>query len=383
MAGDISPPPTKRRKLSPVQASPPAPPVLVGQETASPTVRIFSWNVNGIAPFLQTSLKSFFKSPTTAGQKEAEAPASLRDFLRRHDWPEILCLQEIKIGREDVQTLSSLKQAVKSNTKRTDEPSYEVFTTLPNDQFNARGMGGKGRVYGVASIIRSDLYKEYVTKVRTVDWDAEGRFSIVEIETPDTRAKLSVWNVYAVNGTTNEWRDSKSGEVIGTRHDRKLMVHRLMTEECRLLEKDGWDIVIIGDLNVAPARIDGHPNLRTFPEQHVINRADFNKRFLDRNNTDGLSGVDIWRELRGNEKKYSYHSRGRAWGSSCDRVDLAIASKRLLEESRLAGCEIWDTEYERGPSDHCPISVNIKLERSASIGMNKQAMRKTDEDESV
>lgn len=383
MAGDISPPPTKRRKLAPAQAAAPTPPMLVSQETTSPTVRIFSWNVNGITPFLQTSLKSFFQSPTKGDQKEAEAPASLRDFLRRHDWPEMLCLQEIKIGREDVHVLSSLKQAVKSSPKRTDEPSYEVFTTLPNDKFNARGMGGKGRVYGVASIVRSDFYETYVANIRKVDWDAEGRFSIIEVEDPATNAKLSIWNVYAVNGTTNEWRDSKTGEVVGTRHDRKLMVHRLMMEECLQLENGGWDVVIIGDLNVAPARIDGHPNLRTFPEQHVTNRADFNKRFLAQHNTDGLRGVDVWRELRGTERKYSYHSRGRPWGSSCDRVDLAVASRRLLNEKRLVGCEIWDTEYERGPSDHCPISVDIKLERRVSVEKDKKAIRKADENERV
>jgi exonuclease III len=285
----------------------------------------------------------------------------LRDFLRRHHWPQVLCLQEIKIGRDDTQTLKALKQAVNSSNKSNDEPSYQVFTTLPQDKFNARGPGGKGRLYGVATIIRSDFHDKHVTKVRTVDWDAEGRFSVVEAVDPPSDTKLSIWNVYAVNGTRNEYRDSRTGEVVGTRHDRKLAVHRLMMEECIALEKDGWDVVIIGDLNIAPARIDGHPNLRTFPEQHSINRADFNKRFCDHKNEHGLQGVDVWRALRGQEKKYTYYGRSRPWGSSCDRVDLVIASSRLLEQNKIAGCEILSTELERGPSDHVPISVDIRF----------------------
>ncbi len=80
--------------------------------------------------------------------------------------------------------------------------------------------------------------------------------------------------MYAVNGTTNEYRDSRSGEILGTRRDRKIAVQRLMMDESKKLEDKRRDILVIGDLNVAPARIDGHPNLRTFPEQHVINRAD-------------------------------------------------------------------------------------------------------------
>jgi exonuclease III len=173
--------------------------------------------------------------------------------------------------------------------------------------------------------------------------------------------KVCIWNVYAVNGTNNDYRNSRTGEVVGTRHDRKLAVHRVMMEECIALEKDGWDVIIIGDLNVAPARIDGYPNLRTFPEQHILNRADFNNRFLDSKNGDGLRAVDVWRALRGQEKKYTWYSRNGPFGNSCDRVDLAIASRRLVEEGGIVGCEIWNTEFERGPSDHVPISVDVRL----------------------
>jgi exonuclease III len=364
MGRDITPPPSKRCKVA-QDESRKAEAIKIDDHLN--VLRVYSWNINGITPFLQTALTSFFPSKSPSKRTvPKDAPASLRDFLRRHKWPQILCLQEVKIAPSDTQTLNALKRAV-NVCKLDTEPSYEVFTTLPSDKFNARGPGGKGRVYGVASIIRSDFHAQYVSRIRTVEWDAEGRFSIIDVVEPGLGGRrLSIWNVYAVNGTLNEYRDSRTGEILGMRHDRKIAVHRLMVEECKKFEEEGWDVLVIGDLNVAPARIDGHPNLRTFPEQHIINRADFNKRFLDTSNKEGLGCVDVWRALKGGERKYTYYPRNRPWGSSCDRVDLTIASRRLLEQERIVGCEIWDSEMERGPSDHCPISVKISLERKGS-----------------
>jgi exonuclease III len=208
------------------------------------------------------------------------------------------------------------------STTVNDDPEYDVFFTLPTDKYNSRGWGGK--VYGVATIIRTDVLEERVSTVKEVPWDSEGRVSVVEMSSD----KLIVFNIYAVNGTENPYKDSETGAVVGTRHDRKLQFHKLLLDECRSKEASGWNVVIIGDLNVAPARIDGHPNLRTFPEQHVRNRADFNRKFLDAKNSGGLKALDVWRHLRGAEKRYTYHPRGMPWGSSCDRVDLVLASRK-------------------------------------------------------
>merc|ERR1711939_482261 len=84
-----------------------------------------------------------------------------------------------------------------------------------------------------------------------------------------------------VNGTDYPYKDSKSGKVTGTRHDRKLEVHKLLAAECRKLETDGFAVILAGDINIAAEPIDGFPNLRTFPPQHCANRADFKRRFLE------------------------------------------------------------------------------------------------------
>jgi exonuclease III len=68
-----------------------------------------------------------------------------------------------------------------------------------------------------------------------------------------------------VNGTESPYKDPISGEAAGTRHDRKLQVHEFLAAECCALEAQGYSVILAGDMNVARARIDGHPNLRTFP----------------------------------------------------------------------------------------------------------------------
>lgn len=366
---DVSPPSSSRkRKRSPVGTSGVVSRDSVAPASQDPRCRIYSWNINGIQPFLQNSITRYLQprsnssSPSLARETDGEnqKSASLRAFLRRHNWPEVLCLQEVKIRSDDIQTQNQIRVAVNQRqSSQSNEPQYKVFLTLPRDKFNVKAFNGK--LYGVCSIIRSDFYDKMVSRVREVDWDTEGRFSVIETEDPASGQKLVIWNVYAVNGTDSPYRDPTSGKDIGTRHDRKLLVHKLLMDECRQMEAEGWLVLIIGDLNVAPARIDGYPNLRTFPQQHVINRADFNTRFLDPENSSGFRGVDVWRHLKGDEKKYTYYPRTRDWGSSCDRVDLAIASQELIKRDYVVSMDIWESPQERGPSDHVPLSVSLRI----------------------
>lgn len=121
--------------------------------------------------------------------------------------------------------------------------------------------------------------------------------------------------------------------------------------------------MLIGDMNVALDARDGHPKLRTFPEQHVLNRADFHVRFLGGRAKEAtqFDGVDVWRRMHGDQRQYTYYPRGREWGSSCDRVDYAILSKKSWNEGYVKDAGILDTAYERGPSDHVPIWVDIRI----------------------
>lgn len=278
----------------------------------------------------------------------------------------MLLLQEVKIATKDTKTQDAVRAAVNIPPSCAhSEPAYEAHFTLPNDPYNARGLRGSGKVYGVCSILRSDLREKYNVNFRTVDWDTEGRVSVVELTAHDR--KLAVFNIYAVNGTDNAYRDPKTGAPKGTRHDRKVAVHELLAQECKTLENQGWYILLGGDMNVAPDARDGYPKLRTFPQQHAINRADFHAKLLQgKDSKHGFGGIDVWREMHGNERRYTYYSRGREWGTSCDRVDYFIAGRKLWDMGVVRDSGMLDSESGRGTSDHVPIWIDIAFASSST-----------------
>jgi exonuclease III len=364
------------------------------------TIRIFSWNVNGIAPFLKSDgssppssqkITQFFtpsgelgkashisrpsRTPTPPNLTTSPPPkyeTNLRSFLHRHNWPALLLLQEVKIASTDTKTQDSVRAHINtplpSERAGTPGPRYTVHFTLPTDPHNARGLHGSGKIYGVCSILRSDISSH--SHVRSVPWDTEGRVSVIELSAPGLN--LAVFNIYAVNGTANAHRDPATGAVLGTRHERKRVFQRLLRDECVEMQEKGWHVLVGGDMNVAPDARDGWPRLRVWPPEHVVSRKEFHDCFLDADEDEddgkakeergaGFKGVDVWREMHKDERRYTYFSRGRTWGSSCDRVDYFVAGRGLWESGVVKRCGILDSPEERGPSDHVPIWVEIEV----------------------
>lgn len=421
MDRSISPPPTKRqRKGEGNKLKDPSPLEAIAQPDMR-CIRIFSWNVNGVQSFLPPStapITSFFKpvprqtpNSTTVSETPSSVGSPLRAFLARHGWPEVLFLQELKISRRDHKTTAALLSALNTPLGSGDTISaasrYTLDTNLPRDRFNARGFDGK--LYGVGTILREDFANQCVATVRHAGWDLEGRASIVELQRGmsdgsgdnnlngpggkgerGTSPPLALINVYAVNGTSAPYRSPEDGHTVGTRHDHKMAFHSKLRDECLQLEKRGFDVVVAGDLNVARGQLDGHPRLRTWPRQHCKNRADFNSKFFGKDdNTSSCAdayvgqdaansaepswqGVDVFRALRGRELKYTYHPRGEGgWGSSCDRVDLIVASKALYENGGIDDTDILDSPQERGTSDHVPLWVRVRLGGSGNPGLRR------------
>lgn len=148
-----------------------------------------------------------------------------------------------------------------------------------------------------------------------------------------------------------------TGEVTGTRHDRKREVHKLLAAECRALQNEGFGIVLAGDMNVARSAQDGHPNLRVFPQEHCLNRVDFEATFFSA----GLGMIDTFRFLHPTKKGYTYYPRSKNFGESCDRVDMIMVSATLKDE--LTEADHHETPSERGPSDHCPLFARLAFGR--------------------
>lgn len=326
-------------------------------------------------------------------------------------------------------------------------PRYVVRYSLPRDRFNARAFGGK--MYGVCCAVRRDVVERYAVRFRDVKWDLEGRVLACELQwreeggegegvesededadtldkpsrgnsiaaedpagpqdnihptTPPRTAttrrpspspnckKLVIINGYWPNGTANPYKSPTTGRPTGTtRHDHKRRFHAQMLAETQRYQRDGWHVVLIGDMNVARSALDGHPGLRLGLE-HVRNRADFEVKFLSQMDGEaGMSGVDAFRWLHGAERKFTYYGRGVEWGSSCDRVDLVVLSRGLVGgkgggkgdvteewkggdggdggdgkgcwQGALVQSDILDSSEERGHSDHVPLFVTLDTDK--------------------
>lgn len=354
----LSPPPLKRPRLEPYLSTNSAiqqlqPPSVAAAKKESCQLRIYVWNVNGISPLLKPdtpAITEFFQAQKGHTKPDATRSTSknLREVLHSWQWPDIVCLQEVKIAASDARTQASVRRTVNvhlatDRDQDTDTNLYDAHFCLPTDKFNATGFGGK--IHGVCMLVKRDLE---AAKVRIVDWDLEGRVLICEL----AEHFLAIINVYAVNGTDFDYRDPNTGKVVGTRHDRKRDFHGLLAAEVQAYETKGWHVVVAGDINISRSEIDSFPQLR-MGEAHVRNRADFHEKFMvDR----GM--LDTFRCLRGSERKYSYRPRHKPWGESGDRVDMILVMEGLRDD--LLEADVLDTETDRGPSDHVPIYLKLQ-----------------------
>jgi exonuclease III len=386
---EISPPLLRRKLLSePESASTPITTTPAGASKNAVVTKemkhrfeILSWNVNGISHLLPKKQKpttAFFSASSSSRQTperdtndEAEESGTsfspLRTFLKRHGFPQIVCLQEVKISAKDERSRMAVERA--ANEGGEEGPGYKAWWQLPRDMFNAKGWGGK--VYDVCTLVRSDLLEEggwARVETRGVEWDLEGRVLVseVEVDKAEKKEKLVIINGYWPNGTMNQWCDSSTGIVKGTRHDMKRNFHALMLKEVLQYQEKGWQVVLIGDMNIARSALDGYPCIRLGAE-HVRNRREWNEMFIE--SEEGMRGIDSWRWMHGEKRGYSYHGeKAKEWGCSCDRVDLGVVSRGLVGDGegtetaiRLVGADIWESAGERGGSDHVPISVILDL----------------------
>lgn len=181
-------PPAKRRRLSTSQPAP--------ERVTADHLTVYSWNVNGIQPLLQRPITSFFGPRQSEKEDYIPFNSSLRDFLKRHGWPTMLFLQEVKISPDDGASIRALEKAVRAGPGAGDQPDYVAHMCLPSDRFNARGFGRK--VYGVCSIIRTDFADRHVERIRPVSWDLEGRFLVIETKSAGDAPPLAIINAYMV-----------------------------------------------------------------------------------------------------------------------------------------------------------------------------------------
>lgn len=239
--------------------------------------------------------------------------------------PDVVCLQEIRVRAQDSENVAALEGAL---------PGYRCHYALPRDPRNVKFRGG--RAYGVATFVKGRATGA------VPEWDREGRVVVVR------RGELAIVNVYAVNGTDKPYLDEE-GRVAGDRHAFKRRFQAQVFEMARALRQEG-PVLLAGDWNVSPAKIDIHPRLRT-EEPHAQARAELHAH-IER---EGF--VDVWRARNPAARGYTWFNR-RARGLDAARVDYVLVSEDLVprvSEAAILDLHPW--------SDHAPISLHIEKAR--------------------
>ena len=223
------------------------------------------------------------------------------DFLRE-EAPDIVCLQELKATPEQVpETCRQL--------------DYHVF------------WHGARAYSGVSLHVRRGL-RETEPAFTHPEFDMETRIVTATID------DAVFASVYVPNG--------------GKNYDDKLQFLRRMRDWVRAVHREGRQLVICGDINIARTEIDVHPR-ENKPEvigQRAEERELFEEilgdelvdvgRALDPDNDRLFSWWAPWRNMR---------ARNIGW-----RLDYVLASKPIA--ARAGSCKVL---REVGTSDHAPV----------------------------
>ncbi len=249
-------------------------------------MRLLSFNVNGIRAI---SKKGF------------------SDFLK-HDKPDILCLQEIKISG-----------VVRAQTE-FDFADYQEF-------WHSADRPGYS---GTATLVRQGIKAKALPKL---SWDSEGRVQILDF------GKYYLANIYFPNANHEL-----------SRLNFKMKFNDELLKYFKKLENKK-PLVVCGDYNVAHQEID-----LARPKENVGNPGftDEERSWMTKFLKSGFK--DTFRELHPRQIQYSWWSyragaraRNVGW-----RIDYFCVSDRLLAKIKKA----FILDKVTG-SDHCPVGIEI------------------------
>lgn len=264
-------------------------------------MKLISWNVNGIR---------------AAGKK------GLPEFVWREQ-PDILCLQETKANREQVEPpLVRLGEG---------DLEYESY-------WNAATRKGYS---GVATFIRKSKRDLLPVKVELgigfPAYESEGRIVVTD------HSQFLLYNIYFPNGGSGP-----------ERHDFKQQFLKDLMTHLREVLASGRPVILTGDYNVAHREIDIYDPKKLADESGYLpeERAWFDE-FLK------LGFVDTFRlknpEAKGRYSWWSMYERGRL-GNRGWRIDYFCVTPNLRDRVRRA--DIYDNIEI---SDHAPIVLELEV----------------------
>ena len=296
-------------------------------QTMAP-LRIVSWNIGlrGLDKLCNEEADS--GGPDTHGICRRAGFGGLPTLLRDLGYPDILCLQEVKLRQ-----LGALER----NLALAD--GYESYFGLCRIQTPSTSFG---RYAGVATFCKMTCQahraEEGVTGslaspqgAATVDpLDGEGRCVVT------VHGDLAVLNVYAPAVTSSDPAQAER------RAEYKAAFFAALERRCRDLLADGLRVLAIGDFNVAPEPIDSARELEAggrFSPQGSPSRA-WLQQLLRPTDAAAVPFVDAFRELHP-QARHAYSCFHVAAGADAfnygSRIDLALlAPPPLLTPTQLA-----------------------------------------------
>jgi exodeoxyribonuclease-3 len=253
-------------------------------------MQIISYNVNGLRSALSKGLL---------------------DWVREAQ-PDVLCVQEIKAGREPLDVSGFAALGYEAYLHPAQKPGYSGVATFTKQTPTAVVVG-----------CGTDLY------------DAEGRVLRLDFD------ELSVLNVYMPSGTSGPERQAFKVEWL-----------HFFREYVRQLRTEGRQLVIGGDFNCCQTAIDLHnPKANQNSPGYTPEERQWFKDFLADGYTDSFRHQHG--DAPGHYSWWSYRAGSRARNVGW-RLDHLLVDAELLP--RLTGAGLLPDAVH---SDHCPVWVEV------------------------
>ncbi len=187
----------------------------------------------------------------------------------------------------------------------------------------------------------SDIMPFFSDKTLNVDILKEGRINEVHFNFNDK--KVAFFNVYFPNGQSKD-----------ERLNYKMQFYDRFLEHCENLKKEGFSIIICGDVNTAHKEIDlARPKANENTSGFLPMEREWITKFLNH------GYIDTFRHIKGDEPDnyswWSYRANARVNNIGW-RIDYFYVSEDLKDN--IIDAYILN-EYMG--SDHCPIVLEIKL----------------------
>lgn len=267
-----------------------------------PSLKIYSWNVNGIRAVVKKGL--------------------FAPFVEKHQ-PDILCLQETKA--EQGQAVIEL-------------PGYEEYwNSATKKGYSGTAIFSKVKPHSVINGFVDDIAKKHnLADDGYGDPNEEGRVITAEFD------KFYVVTVYTPNSKGDLSR-------LGLRHKQW---DPAFLEHCKLLEKTK-PVIFCGDLNVAHTELDlANPKPNIGKHGFTNEEREGFTQLLDAGFVDTFR---IFTKEGGHYSWWTHWANARARNVGW-RIDYLLVSKALLSNVKKA-----EIHADVLGSDHCPISLTIDL----------------------